>query len=54
LFVGLSARDVVHDLHGITNPDAFRVRPGYVGYSGNDERQSRGILEAKHVTLLYD
>jgi hypothetical protein len=53
LVVGLSTRDLVHDLHGIADPDARGLRPGYVDDSGNDERQSSGTMEARHITLLH-
>jgi hypothetical protein len=48
-----SALDIVDDLHGIADPEARRLSPGYVDYSLNDEKQSSGTMEAMHVTLLY-
>ena len=47
-----SALDIVDDLHGIAYPEARRLSPGYVDYSGNDEKQSSGTMGAM-VTLLY-
>jgi hypothetical protein len=35
-----SALDIVDDLHGIADPEARRLSPGYV-----DGRQSSGIME---------
>ena len=52
LVIGLSALDVVHDLHGIADPKARRLGPGCVDDSSNDERQSSGRVEVRHATLL--
>jgi hypothetical protein len=49
LATNCSALDIVDDLQGIAYPEARHLSPGYVDYSGNDERQSSGTMEARHV-----